>query len=59
MSTQTWPTMIGLMKSGTIRTEMSTPRPLNVFAIAMAIARPSRNSTTTLMVDSATVTQSE
>ena len=59
ISAQAWPTITGLMNSGTIRIEISSPRPRNVPTIAIASARPSRNSTATQVAVSQTVTQSE
>ena len=59
ISDQACPTMTGLMKSGTMRMEMTSPLPLKVFAIVKAIVSPSRNSTATLVKVSETVTQSE
>ncbi len=43
-STKTWPTITGLMNSGTIRIDMIRPRPRKLFIITSATASPSRNS---------------
>ena len=59
ISAQTWPTITGLMKSGTIRIDMMSPRPRKSRTMLSARTRPSTNSMATLAPERMAVTASD